>query len=379
MYDFKLSSRRELNLGFSRRSGRGRGSLPLDLKKNGGKYLDLLMLNAPPRPPFRPPQHHAFENRAGSFTPRAAGEFVHHQNKNAIAVDMNNDGVMEVVSFHNLSVHKLKSPFNLVDISRSVIPSRLDRPATHAVFEFDFDNDGWFDLFVVQSPTGDFTRFAKKSPKPQNYLLRNIGGRFYQDITTRANVPRDGRSTGVTGGDFNNDGFVDLYITNYDTSDYILLNKGDGTFKRIYGLTNRPRSAHGDMAQAVDVDNDGRLDLVVSQGDHFNLPHGGVFRLFRNIIPISSNSRWLLVWVGHAPGRRCTGLYALVTVKTNSDKLRRRVGSPGVRTGSSLIEVVHFGVASDKKVDVTVKYTCGQVLEKRNVPTNKMTRFGVFW
>src|SRR2546429_2443805 len=77
---------------------------------------------------------------------------------------------------------------------------------------FDYDNDGWLDIFVVNG--SGLARFPK-GEEPTNHLYRNNHDGTFTDVTAKANLARSGWGQGVCVGDYNNDGFLDLFVTYY--------------------------------------------------------------------------------------------------------------------------------------------------------------------
>lgn len=128
---------------------------------------------------------------------------------------------------------------------------------------FDYDNDGWLDALVLcGSRTGD------PPPDASNRLYRNNRDGTFSDVTEGAGLLRTGYAYGVTVGDYNSDGFEDLFIT-YWGENALYRNNGNGTFTEVTrqaGLSNdvgpEPRFASG--CAFLDYDRDGRLDLFVS-------------------------------------------------------------------------------------------------------------------
>ncbi len=126
----------------------------------------------------------------------------------------------------------------------------------------DFDGDGLLDIFLVnggETPHG-------KSPTPlKNSLYRNLGNGKFEDVATKAGVDKiNFYGMGVTVGDFDNDGFPDLYVTGFPAS-ALFHNNGDGTFTDITdkaGVKNSGRWAAS--AAWFDYDRDGLLDLIVT-------------------------------------------------------------------------------------------------------------------
>jgi hypothetical protein len=125
----------------------------------------------------------------------------------------------------------------------------------------DYDNDGWMDIYLVNSGKCDF---YSPNPPLRNALYRNNRDGSFTDVTEKAGVAAGGFGQGVAVGDYDRDGFPDLYVTQYGRS-ILFHNNGDGTFTDV--TENAGVAAPGWASSAVwfDYDNDGLLDLFVCQ------------------------------------------------------------------------------------------------------------------
>ena len=127
---------------------------------------------------------------------------------------------------------------------------------------FDYDNDGWLDIFVVNG-----TRLEGFPPgqKPTNHLYRNNRDGTFTDVTEKAGLVHSGWGQGVCIGDYDNDGFEDLFVTYYGKN-VLYHNNGDGTFADVSekaGVAGTStRWATG--CAFLDYDRDGFLDLFVA-------------------------------------------------------------------------------------------------------------------
>lgn len=132
----------------------------------------------------------------------------------------------------------------------------------------DFDRDGLWDLYLNQG--GDPSAVATSS-QPTDRLFRNRGNGQFEEITFLANITEWGYSQGVAVGDFDNDGFDDIFVTNAGT-DTLLKNQGDGTFLDVTSSLEQP-SAWSSSAAWSDLDRDGDLDLYVCRYLNFDRFH----------------------------------------------------------------------------------------------------------
>jgi hypothetical protein len=123
----------------------------------------------------------------------------------------------------------------------------------------DYDNDGWMDIFLVNSGKCDF---YNPSPPLRNALYRNNRDGTFTEVTENAGVGGTGYGQGVAAGDYDGDGLPDLYVTGYGRS-VLYHNNGNGTFTDVTEKAGLSAPGWGASAAWFDYDNDGRLDLFV--------------------------------------------------------------------------------------------------------------------
>jgi enediyne biosynthesis protein E4 len=130
----------------------------------------------------------------------------------------------------------------------------------------DYDNDGWMDIYLVNSGKCDF--FTPSAPL-SNALYKNNRDGTFTDVTGKAGVRGGGYGQGVAVGDYDGDGFPDMYVTQYGKS-ILYHNNGDGTFTDVTEKAGVAAPGWASSAVWFDYDNDGRLDLFVGQFAEFS-------------------------------------------------------------------------------------------------------------
>jgi len=142
----------------------------------------------------------------------------------------------------------------------------FQQPMCGGIGILDFDNDGRMDIFF--SNGAQLPELKKTGPSFYNCLLRNKGDGTFEDVTAKAGVAGEhlGFSYGVAVGDYDNDGFPDIFVANTGNNT-LYHNNGNGTFTDVTntsGLDSKPAKTLSVQAAWFDYDNDGLLDLVLS-------------------------------------------------------------------------------------------------------------------
>jgi len=207
----------------------------------------------------------------------------------AIAVaDFDNDGLPDiyVTGFgHNVLYHNLGG-CKFEDVTKKA-GLEVGGFSTGAAWA-DYDRDGHVDLFVARYVVTDIhhlpdpkltmgykgvlVEVPDKMPGESDFLFRNRGDGTFEDVSAKAKVndPEKQHGMGVVWGDYDGDGWPDLYVTNDSGWDYLYHNKHDGTFDEIGMISGAGTGASGELfgnmaADFGDFDRDGRLDLFVTR------------------------------------------------------------------------------------------------------------------
>jgi enediyne biosynthesis protein E4 len=130
----------------------------------------------------------------------------------------------------------------------------------------DYDNDGWMDIYLVNSGPSDF--YSPIAPL-KNALYHNNHDGTFTDVTEKAGVAGGTFGMGVAAADYDGDGWVDLYLTSYGRN-ILYHNNGNGTFTDVTDKAGVAAPGWSTNAVWFDYDNDGKLDLFVSSFVFFN-------------------------------------------------------------------------------------------------------------
>jgi len=215
----------------------------------------------------------------------------------------------------------------------------------------DYDNDGDLDLFVtnVQGPS---------------FLFQNSGDGTFRKVTTGEIVSDSGESLGAAWGDYDNDGYLDLFVCRgrYNAQNNRLWhNNGNGTFTRITEGPVVNDGGHSFGCDWGDYDNDGFLDLFVANAEHTEKNF-----LYRN--DGNSNSWFKLKLVGTVSNRAAIGAKVRVKTRSNGTDLwqMREITCGGNLGGKGLI--AQFGLGSAATIEtVRIEWPSGTVQELRDV------------
>jgi hypothetical protein len=308
-------------------------------------------------------------NGDGTFTNVSAGAVTSDLLVPASLVwcDYDNDGFMDlfVVSaspdrFNRLYHNNRDATFTRIQSNAVAADQWAVGGQGNAAAWGDYDNDGLPDLFIAAGST-------------PNRLYHNDGAGAFTKVTSGpmlAHAPGIA-SFGCVWGDYDNDGYLDLFVSNYNGGNQLFHNNGDGTFTEIVsGPTNEGGPGITHLAPSwVDYDNDGVLDLFVAGG--FTDQQTPVKNLLYH--NNGNTNAWLKVnCIGTVSNRAAIGtkLRVRATIRGKTFWQVREVNQGGGH--SSLPPVVHFGLGDATNVDaVRIEWPSGFVQEFPNVPVKR--------
>jgi hypothetical protein len=214
---------------------------------------------------------------------------------NATRADYDNDGDLDILMFRGgwekparMSLLRNDGKGVFEDVT---LESGLGDPiATESGVWADYDQDGHVDLFVC----GEFTNGGPADPRNACRLYHNAGDGTFIDVAPAAGVENNRWAKGSAWGDYDDDGRIDLFVSNMGDEPRLYHNEGDGTFRDVAPELKLKGSPHSFACMFLDYDNDGRSDIFVTDwggslsgfvGDYLGLRVGeeNHARLYRNL------------------------------------------------------------------------------------------------
>ncbi|HIB50589.1 MAG TPA: hypothetical protein EYO40_04835 [Phycisphaerales bacterium] len=236
----------------------------------------------------------------------------------------------------------------------------------------DVNNDGFLDLFVGNQKGSD-------TGGGHNRLFRNNGDGTFNDITAWAGLFESYRTRGVSMADFDNDGYLDIYVVNFGNAlppNHLYRNNGNNTFTEVAGGTLASGGpGNGASASWADFDNDGWVDLYLVGGSTI-APGSGMNLLLRNAN--QNGNHWFEVELCGVNSNR-SAIGARVTIShrnANNDavtQIREIQSGSGYHSGHMFR--AHFGLgASESIMELTVRWPSGIVQTSFNLPVDDIIR-----
>lgn len=351
--------------GTQNANGRGRSPFWVDYDNDG--WLDIFLKN------FNSKNVLYRNNRDGTFTDVAAAAGLADFPAGWVCsfADYDGDGNMDlVVSSGSRQLFHNEGNGTFRDVTQAAGIGKLKH--NKGVAWGDYNNDGLIDLFFT---SGSHHHFPQGRLEPT--LYRNNGDGTFTDVTVSAGLDIATNSYSAVWGDFDNDGYLDLFVAslgipNGSNANRLFHNNGDDTFTDVadsVGLKLTETSAPHCGSSWGDYDNDGFLDLVIKEGWPDGRPWG-VARLFHN----SGNANHFLkvALVGVQSNR--LGIGAKVYVTNGSQTLfREHNGGGGGEFHSQGQQPVHFGLgAVASTVSLQVRWPNGNTSNFTLVPVDTL-------
>jgi len=279
--------------------------------------------------------------------------------------DYDNDGFMDVAfsgCCMSEELYRNQGDGTFVDVTAAAGLS--PREPCQGIAWGDYNNDGWLDLYVARGNQG--------SGPFENTLYRSNGDGTFTDVTAEAGVVGGPTNWAAIWGDYDNDGFLDLFVANpgaegVGNANLLYHNNGDGTFTNRAtedGLAlqdDNPDHLHK-VAAWGDYNNDGFLDIIVKDGIGTERSGGigaaGFHRLFKNI---GNSNHFIKVNLTGVQSNR-QGIGARVTVTSSAGmSFRQNNGGGGGEWSSQGSEPLHFGIGTATEAAVEVRWPSGVV------------------
>jgi len=340
-------------------------------------------------------------NNDKTFSKNVLGDAVNNEDWSYTCAfaDYNNDGWLDLFvgnyKEQNNVLYLNDKSGGLIRNEETVISAA--NKSTQGCAWFDFNNDGLIDLYVANNGLND--------------LYKNIGSGKFEIIENIIPVTENGNSFGCSTADYNNDGLIDIFVANWWGKNHLYKNLGKGQFEKIQKSPVTDESLNSEGSSWGDFDNDGDLDLIVTNdGDNsvFENNNGNFLKL-ENLSPASDSSNsngvtwndfdndgYLDLFIANGgnqpnllyrnPGNKnnwlkvkCIGkesnhsaIGTRVTVVRNENRIMREVASQtGGGYGGMNGLILHFGVGKEKPDSVIVNWPSGEKSKIINPKINK--------
>jgi hypothetical protein len=265
------------------------------------------------------------------------------------AGDYDNDGDPDLFITHEYTPNKLYRNDNGIFTDVSADAGIEVDSYSKAAYFEDYDNDGWLDLYIVNRGGND-------------YLLRNNGDGTFDDVTTEAGIVATHQGRTLSWADFDNDGYLDVFVSNNSLSNDVLWhNQGDGTFIDVTTTVGIEDFAFSDGIGIGDPNGDGFMDVYLSNTDVMD----------RFYVNSGNQNHWISIQPTGRTSTNRSGVGVRVTVVAGSHRQFREVqAGGGYQSFSSL--PVEFGLGAETVVDsVILRWTNGDVEIYTNVTADQ--------
>lgn len=349
------------------------GGVLVDDFDNDG-LLDVMVSSSD----FCDPLHFFHNNGDGTFSDRSVQAGLSNQlgGLNLVEADYNNDGCMDLLVLRGgwefpvrRSLLRNNCDGTFTDVTDASGLGKTVTASQSAVWA-DIDNDGLLDLFIAN----------EKAPAQ---LFRNRGDGTFEDISHAAGIDKVAFSKGVTAADYDNDGYVDFYVSNYDSPNFLWRNNHDGTFTDVAAQAGVLGPYFSFATWFFDYDNDGWPDLFVT--DYFN----SIDQSVRSYMKLPTHVETLKLY-----RNMHDGTFEDVTAKVGLDKIYLPMGAnfgdfendgyPGIylgmgnpSLGSLMPHVLYRNDGGKRFVDVTASSGTGELHKGHSVSFADLRRDGL--
>jgi enediyne biosynthesis protein E4 len=282
------------------------------------------------------------------------------ENRTAAWADFDGDGLMDVLITKSSALFRNRGDGTFLDVTTAAgITQSVD--AQSGAWG-DYDNDGDLDLYITMGESN--------GTPIQGILYRNNGDGTFTDVTAASGAVNTVGALGVTWGDYDNDGYLDLYIVNTETGltepNRLFRNNGDGTFTDVAstaGVGGKTGQGRGSDATFADYNNDGFLDLFVCNGAGNTV---GPYLLYRNN---GNSNEWLkVVLIGQQSNR--SGIGAKILLKAGGGRQFREYTGQHYMSQNHI--PVHFGLGQATIIDsLTIRWPGGITQILHNIAVNQ--------